>query len=509
MPSSDFTHYVKADLARVYDSTETEKKLLATLAWGDKVEVISENAKSVEINIDAATEDADGSFNIVKRSGFICTEPRKVIAPLKNNKVLKFDFVDVQQGDGMVIETPGGKIMLVDGGDNQLFARYLAARFRGSSDDQPKEIDCILVTHGDADHFAGLVEIRKSEKNSNPAKRLFIHPSRIFHNGLVKRPSDREQKDLLGPTVKSGDELLLTGLVDDLVTDVTAEEMNKPFREWRKAIETFRCRGGVQMQRLQRGRDDAFGFLSDGEPESIKVTVLGPIPVRHQGKDALKFLGSPSKVARQDGDGLNLNLKESRGLSASHTINGHSVVLHLQYGDFGFMLAGDLNAEAETVLVRDHNKGEISLKADVLKVPHHGSADFKSAFLKAVAPAISVVSSGDESSRKEFIHPRANLVGALGRFSSLDEPLVFVTEMVAFFEMVGFVSPKEADANKKDSPPARFFAFRRSAFGIVKVRTDGKRILVYTNSGMKKLNEAYAFTRGTDRALKAVSVTQV
>ena len=52
--------------------------------------------------------------------------------------------VDVQQGDGAVIESPQGKIILVDGGDNQLFARYLAARFRGTSDDKPKEIDCIL-----------------------------------------------------------------------------------------------------------------------------------------------------------------------------------------------------------------------------------------------------------------------------------------------------------------------------------------------------------------------------
>ena len=80
--------------------------------------------------------------------------------------------------------------------------------------------------------------------------------------------------------------------------------------------------------------------------------------------------------------------------------------------------------------------------------------------------------------------------------------------MVAFFEMVGVVSPKEADSTAKDRPPAKFFAFRRAAFGIVKVRTDGNRILVYTNSGMTDLKEAYAFERPNGK-LKAAKVSQV
>ena len=49
-----------------------------------------------------------------------------------SSKVLKTDFVDVQQGDGAVIETPKGKVILVDGGEKQLFARYLAGRIAAS-----------------------------------------------------------------------------------------------------------------------------------------------------------------------------------------------------------------------------------------------------------------------------------------------------------------------------------------------------------------------------------------
>jgi beta-lactamase superfamily II metal-dependent hydrolase len=80
-------------------------------------------------------------------------------------RILKVSFVDVQQGDGTVIETPNGHLILIDGGDNTLFARYLAQRFVGSSIKKPLEIDAIVVTHGDADHFAGLTEIYKSEKH--------------------------------------------------------------------------------------------------------------------------------------------------------------------------------------------------------------------------------------------------------------------------------------------------------------------------------------------------------
>jgi hypothetical protein len=39
----------------------------------------------------------------------------------------------------------------------------------------------------------------------------------------------------------------------------------------------------------------------------------------------------------------------------------------------------------------------------------------------------------------------------------------------------------------------RFFAMSRTAFGIVMVRTDGKRLLVYTNSGLDEMKEAYAY----------------
>jgi hypothetical protein len=39
-----------------------------------------------------------------------------------------------------------------------------------------------------------------------------------------------------------------------------------------------------------------------------------------------------------------------------------------------------------------------------------------------------------------------------------------------------------------------FFAFERRNFGIAHVRTDGERVLAFTHSGKKFMNEAYRFT---------------
>jgi hypothetical protein len=57
--------------------------------------------------------------------------------------VLKFSMVDVQQGDGMVLETPPDdnhetRLVFIDGGDNKLFARHVAAPT--STDEGPRRI---------------------------------------------------------------------------------------------------------------------------------------------------------------------------------------------------------------------------------------------------------------------------------------------------------------------------------------------------------------------------------
>ena len=75
--------------------------------------------------------------------------------------------------------------------------------------------------------------------------------------------------------------------------------------------------------------------------------------------------------------------------------------------------------------------------------------------------------------------------------ADLRHAVVFVTELVAFFAMEG--NSRLAD-EKKSKKRGDFFAFSRTAFGIVKTRTDGQRLLVYTDSGNVKMKEAYAYS---------------
>ena len=318
--------------------------------------------------------------------------------------------------------------------------------------------------------------------------------------------------NLLGKTTKRNGSVFISGLETNLL-NVPDTEMNEPFLAWKGALKAWKKRGAIQFRRLQKGDDDAFAFLHS---EDIRVEVLGPIPALVSGKPALRFLGNPPRGPRIGVEARSLDTGGFKGKSASHTINGHSIVLRLRFGSFAFLFAGDLNDEAERTITKAHNDGALNIRAEVFKVPHHGSADFSGAFLEAVAPVVSVVSSGDENARKEYIHPRSTLVGALGRFSRLEEPLLFVTEMVAFFQVEGWVLQETHKGKLKSgrgktvsSTRGPFFSFSRTAYGMVRVRTDGHRLLVYTNSGRNDLKEAYALEADADGVVRHTAVKAV
>jgi len=483
---------IAVDLAQLKDE---EGELLTTLAWGDPVTVVEEDEKRSKVEFVDFDEEEDGSILPRTRTGFIRRHPTgrssvEVSLPVDQVKVLKLDFVDVQQGDGALLETPGGKTITLDGGDIQLFARYLASRFPGTSPEQRKVIDAMVISHGDADHFAGLTEIRESETNETSLKRLFAEPRRVFHNGLVKRPEKVGDEKAFGETEKVGETTIITGLETD-VTTVDDEQLNKYFKPWKKALLGWREDGAeIEFRRLEKGDDEAFSFLSE---EGIEVQVLGPIMTEIDGVRGLRFLGKPPGGPELGGHAPD---SEFKGLDPAHTINGHSIILRLAFGNWRLVFAGDLNKQAGQDLVAAHEAGDIDLRGEIFKVPHHGSADYSTPFIQAVEPLVSVVSSGDEDSRKEHIHPRATLMNTLGRCSRNEAALVFVTELVAFFETVGWVRPDEK-VGVDDKPPKdrnrNFYGFRRTAYGQVRVRTDGKRLLVYTNSGQKDMKEDYAF----------------
>ena len=516
--------YIDKDFVRFRFLGAEGNEQQAILAFGDKVEVLEEGGGGNPSRV-RALELFDGTL-----VGMVAGKPFR--GPDKG--VLKFSMVDVQQGDGMVLETPPDenhetKIIFIDGGDNKLFARHVAARYRHrqSSKTNPLGVDLILITHGDADHFEGLIDIKRSEteKGISARKRLFIHPRRVYHNGLVKGPSAVPEEERLGRTVPNGGAPMIVDLFDD-PREAPDEMKNGPFKRWGDTLTHWEQRGDIAFRRVAHGMDadDLFGFLGP----AIKVEIQGPFQSRVNDpqdgatKDALPFLHQPPKSAlihMEEGSS-----PSSEKISVSHTINGHSIAFRLTYGNVRFNFTGDLNQES-MALMRD-NLDLSELEAEVVKAPHHGSADFDFKALKAMKPVVSIISSGDETANKEHIHPRATLVSALGKVSRGETGIVLCTELAAFFAMrehsherrliAKFYDGDEgitrADLRKFYGSATRsmedekalpsYFGFERTNFGIIHIRTDGERVLVFTHSGKEGMREAYRFSVDANHAIR-------
>jgi competence protein ComEC len=75
-------------------------------------------------------------------------------------------------------------------------------------------------------------------------------------------------------------------------------------------------------------------------------------------------------------------------------LNNASLVLKLQFKNVSVLLAGDIGKEAEGLMLR---KG-FPLKADIMKVPHHGSSSSSSPpFLDSVKPTYAILSVGERN----------------------------------------------------------------------------------------------------------------
>lgn len=83
--------------------------------------------------------------------------------------------------------------------------------------------------------------------------------------------------------------------------------------------------------------------------------------------------------------------ENTQGVSESGLTNDNSIVCKMTYGQFSMMFTGDAQKEVEDKILKDYKPAD--LKADVLKVGHHGSKTSSSdAFVKAVAPKAATIS---------------------------------------------------------------------------------------------------------------------
>ena len=93
----------------------------------------------------------------------------------------------------------------------------------------------------------------------------------------------------------------------------------------------------------------------------------------------------------------------SDNMISENAINHNSLVCKLKYKNFSMLFTGDIEEIAEKAILAKYSKNKNILKADVLKVAHHGSKTSSTIdFLKAVKPNYAVIGVGKDNN---FGHP--------------------------------------------------------------------------------------------------------
>lgn len=328
---------------------------------------------------------------------------------VRSTPILKGFFVDVGQGDGTIIESPEG-ILLVDGGPNQGFHRFMRHRYRSLLAQGQVHIRAMVISHPDLDHYRGLTSVLR-----DPGFTV----GTIYHNGIGRYYRSAAKPFDLGRirtrTVNGRQREVLTDTFSTLsqARQVVADpDVQTRFREfWQAALEAEQ-QGRLRSARRVTHRTRLLPGYGGDPADGLRVEILGPVATRDQG--TVEYVAFPDPHDGVDGSP-----------SSSHTRNGHSVVLKLRFGSHSVLLGGDLNIPAEKHLM-EHYGNDNPFAVDVAKACHHGSSDFSLDFLKRVQPMVNVFSSGDN---KSFDHPTADAVGAAARHSRGDRPLFFSTEL--------------------------------------------------------------------------------
>jgi len=247
------------------------------------------------------------------------------------SRYLTVAFLDVGQGDAILITAPNKNQVLIDGGPNQAVIRALgqAMPFYDHS------IDLVIESHPDQDHIGGLAEVFNRYQIAG-----FIEPAFVAETAVYKN------------------------LEQAVIKEKSAHLIALP---------------AMPAHAGQAGQAGTKIILSPGvylEILSAKPAMLGP-----RG-------GKPDT-------------------------NNSSIVAKLTYASTTFLFTGDLPVKLENQLA---SVEPAQIKADVLKVSHHGAKTSNSlAFFKAVKPEYAIISVG---AKNRYGHPNPetltwlNLTGA-------------------------------------------------------------------------------------------------
>ncbi len=468
--------YLKSETAKVYTASDG-KEVLIELLWGDRVEILDPIPQNGYLRVHSRWAP----------SGYIDPEH------LAGKPLLELYFIDVGQGDGVLIVTPERKHILIDGG----YTRKMQPHGRSAADfvdwkffkDYKQDkivIDELICSHCDADHYGGLWDLINAE-DDHELDCTGVEIKRFYHAGVGWWSKNGERS--LGKREDGYIKLLLNDR--DSIEKAFAEGEYKPQGDWGDFL---KCIKAIQApsKRLSYNPEKGFDYLPDYEKtdaSKLSIKVLGPIETTVDGAPALKDFITPSQ-----------------------NTNGNSVLLRLDYGKSRILLTGDLNQKSQQYIVDSLSGNTQELAADVVKSCHHGSDDCSYNFLQYVQAAATIISSGDDETHA---HPRPNIVVASGatgfRKISKDKlltPMIYSTEISRSIKIgdpykisykdyeregssfdieltdesnieVSYKQTTSGGLNSKDKK-AKLSKLRvadKFVYGLVNVRTDGNKIL--------------------------------
>ncbi|MDX2070796.1 MAG: MBL fold metallo-hydrolase [Haliscomenobacter sp.] len=450
---------------------------LSYLLWGDPVQVKDSNPPNAEwVEVMARFWD----------SGFVKSSDLMV------DPILEIYIIDVGQGDGVLFKTPDNKWHLLDAGttNSRQMTRKGAAnfvRFKFIQDlrREKVQLENLILSHPDLDHYGGMIDLLKGDLHGHD--RFETEVVNFYHNGLGRF----RQSPKLGTEVSDGviaDFPIRTYNLNKRPTFITQllngkadfqSNRDRFIPEYQELADLLIQKAG-NIARISADTRFLPGYEQDNP--SLKIRVLGPIiePFNNN-RIGLRKLGSEAK-----------------------TVNGHSIVLRIDFDQVKILLTGDLNEESQKLLLNYIPKEEFAV--DIAKGCHHGSEDVLFEFLKHMKPKATIISSGDNES---YSHPQPQILGASAYYGSEYKgkdgkqypPLVYSTELARSTELKfpGSVKtrsqPGANDYVTHDAFNTLIQAQGESGYrtllhvpintdliyGLVSVRTDGRTVLIATS----------------------------
>lgn len=416
---------------------------------------------------------------------------------LGGESLLEFYFIDVGQGDGVLIKTPNFRHVMIDGGfprssqdTGKNAADFVDWKFFKDYGKDRIDLDAMLVSHCDADHYGGLWDLL-DVKHIAELDAEGVRVDSFYHAGLSWWKTASGGKTLGDSTTADGARFWTRLLgnrtsVEQATSDGSSPQLHGWWASFLKAAYETKKRNGQPTDINRLGHSDHYlpGFGPDVSNEPA-IRVLGPVEFEVNGKPALrKFSGGTSK-----------------------NTNGVSLLLRVDYGRSRVMLTGDLNMASQRTLLDDYVGERLEFECDVAKACHHGSDDVSYSFLQAMRPAATVISSGDNEGHD---HPRPSVVAAsatTGYLQLQDDqiitPLIYSTELGRSVDLgfpkkllqrdennqtVGTISGEALDravleitkAKKTEVRLGKAMVVGGLIYGLVNVRTDGRTILCAT-----------------------------